>query len=174
MTRTRHLLASSMCTVLFLAGVVLSSGGVASAASLSKYVCHGNQITLFDNTNGYEVSNGGTPPTFSTKGKAYCVTYIQTYHWNGGKGSAPGHLSLQRVSGPAGLPKHTHFFAAKTSTGQDNAPNVNFYADVPSSPPTIIDGTYKCEDTVLTTWSTDKQSNGGFCIIYATPAVPPS
>jgi hypothetical protein len=173
MTRMRQVLVSISFVVSMMAGVTFAPGAVASGANLSKYVCHGAQITLFDNTNGYEVSNGGVPPTFSTHGKAYCVTYIQTYHWNNGKGSAPGHLSLLRVSGPAGLPKHTHFWPAKTSTGQDNAPNVNFYADVPSSPPTIIDGTYKCEDTVLTTWSTDAQSNGGFCIIYATPAIAP-
>lgn len=174
---TRRLLASTGSIVLGVAGLVLASGapGGATTHPLSTYVCQGSQRTLFDNTNGLEVANGGGLPTFSTHGKAYCVTYIQTYHWNNGKGSYPGHLSLIRVSGPPGLPKHTHFFPAKGSPGQNNVVNANAYADVPTNRPTIIDGVYHCSDTVRATWSANKQSAGaGFCIVYGDPAVPPS
>ena len=79
-------------------------GGANSAAPISSYVCSGAQITLFDNTNGSPVTSGAAAPTFSTNGKAYCLTYIQTYHWNDGHGAAPGHLSLIRIStSPPGL-----------------------------------------------------------------------
>lgn len=174
MTRKRTLVIGTLIVVATVAPIV-TSGAAAKRTPLSSYVCQGSQITLFDNTNGYEVANGGTLPVFSTKGKAYCLNYIQTYHWNNGKGSYPGHLSLIRVSGPPGLPERTHYFAAKGSPGQNNVVNANAYADVPAAPPTIIDGVYKCNDTVRATWSANKASEGaGFCIVYATPAVAPA
>ncbi len=174
MSRIRLAMASAL--VASGAAVALAAGPLSSASAgvaLSQYVCQGSQVTLFDNTNGLNVSNGGADPVFSTNNKPYCLTYLQTYHWNNGRGSTPGHLSLIRVSGPKGLAPLTHFYAAKSSSGQNGAPNVNFYADVPTSPAEIIDGTYKCSDTVHDTWSYNTQSVGGFCIVYAVPAVAP-
>lgn len=40
------------------------------------FSCIGPQLKLFDNSNIFGVFNGGKPPAFSTKGKAYCVTSI--------------------------------------------------------------------------------------------------
>lgn len=140
------------------------------------YYCHGaKQLVLIANSNGGAVTNGGSPPTFSTKGQPYCVTYIQTYHWNGGSGSAPGSVGLTHLSGgPAGLPKAVGPFTAKASSGQNNAPNVNWYADVPLAS-VIIDGTYACSDSEPSTWSSDPGSGGaGFCIVYAYHAYPPA
>ena len=155
---------------------MVALGGATSAVPISSYVCSGAQITLFDNSNGSPVTSGAAAPTFSTNGKAYCLTYIQTYHWNDGHGAAPGHLSLIRIStSPPGLPRHTSYFSSKTSSGQNNVPNVNHYVDVPISPPVILDGTYQCADTVAASWSGNSASGGkGFCIVYADPAVPPS
>ena len=51
-------------------------------------------MTLFDNFNGGGVENGGGEPVSSTKGKAYCLTSITTYHWNEEKGTPPGTLGL--------------------------------------------------------------------------------
>jgi hypothetical protein len=134
------------------------------------YQCSGKQVTLFDNTNGDPVDSGGAPPTFTTKG-AWCVTYIQTYHWNGGRGEPPGTLGLKRVAGGAGLADAIGPFPAKASAGQNNAPNVNWYADVSQSPPSVIDGTYSCQDSGPATWSSNKASGGrGFCIVYGLPA----
>src|SRR5207244_3032532 len=110
--------------------------------------------------------NGATEPTFSTGGKAYCVTSIQTYHWNGGKGKAPGTLGLKHVSGPAGFAT-VGPFTAVGSAGQNNAPNVNWQANVPTSPtPTVIDGTYKCTDSDPATWSADTSGGPGYCNVW--------
>jgi hypothetical protein len=137
------------------------------------YTCSGKQVTIFDNTNGGLVANGGAPPTFSTHGKAYCVTYIETYHWNSGKGAAPGKLGLKRVAGPAGPAIKTEIgpLQAKASAGQNNAPNVNWYVGIPTTPASVIEGSYTCIDSGAATWSANPQSDGGFCIVYAVPAV---
>ncbi len=151
---------------------------VASAANTSpfaNYVCDKTQVVLFDNSNGGLVGNGGTPPTLSTNGKAYCLNGIETYHWNNGKGSKPGYLWLKRLSGPAGLPDRTSFFQALGSPGQNNVANANSYVYTPMKPPIIIDGTYQCVDTIRGTWSQDAASGGnGFCHITVMAAMPAS
>ncbi len=134
----------------------------------TSYTCSGSQVTLLDDTNGGVVSGGGTPPTFSTGGKAYCVTYIQTYHWNGGQGAAPGKLGLKPQGGGTAVGP----FTAQASSGTNNAPNVNWYVYPSKSPPVVIDGTYACSDSGPGTWSADPSSGGqGFCIVQGVPAV---
>jgi len=173
-SRTVARISLLFAALLVLGTPVLMAQAASSQVPLSSYVCQGSQITLFNNTNGYLVSNGGTPPQFSTNGKAYCLNYIQTYHWNDGKGAPLGGLELARISGPAGLPPRTGYIQSQGSSGQGGAPNVNHYVDVPSNPPTIIDGVYQCLDTIRGSWSENAQSGGaGFCIVYATPAVAP-
>jgi hypothetical protein len=137
----------------------------------SGYVCHGTEAPVFDNINAEAVSNGGKPPTFSTHGLAYCLMYIQTYHWNKGTGSAPGRVGLVRVSGPAALPKYISSLAAKASSSQ-HIPNVNWGASVSITNKVIIDGSYSCVDSNPSTWSQDTASGGsGFCIVYGSLAV---
>ncbi len=149
-----------------------STSGTTGAGAAATYTCSGKQITLFDNTNGNPVGNGGAPPTFGTGGKAYCVTYIQTYHWNNGAGAPPGTLGLKSSGGSGALPATIGPFAAKASAGQNNAPNVNWYVYVPESPAHVIDGSYTCTDSGVATWSSNSSSGGaGFCIVYAVPAI---
>jgi len=62
--------------LLVLAGLAL--GAASARAATQTYSCLGAQTTLFDNTNGDLITDTGSPPSFSTKGKAYCMTYIQT------------------------------------------------------------------------------------------------
>lgn len=139
-----------------------------SSATATSYKCTGAQIKLFDNTNGGGVSNGATGPTFSTKGAAYCLTEIVTYHWNNGQGATPGTLGLSSGGKTVGP------FAAKGSAGQNNAPNVNWTASVSTSPkPRVLNGTYACVDSAPASWSQDAQTGGkGFCMVYVTKAVP--
>jgi hypothetical protein len=66
-------------------GVVVATSGHGSPAasggkirSFAGYFCQGDQFTLFSNANAEAVSNGGSDPTFSTHGKAYCLMYVQT------------------------------------------------------------------------------------------------
>ncbi|MHB8650484.1 MAG: Ig-like domain-containing protein [Gaiellaceae bacterium] len=128
--------------------------------------CKGQPVTLLDDTNTAPVDDGGTPPTFSTHGKSYCLNYIQTYHWNGGRGVPPGTLGLKGGGGAASVRP----FKAKASPGQNNAPNVNWYVYPSQTPPTIIDGTYSCTDSGAATWSSNKESGGrGFCIVQGIP-----
>lgn len=145
-----------------------------TAPPTTSYTCSGGQVTIFDNTDGGIVANGGAAPTFSTHGKAYCVTQIQTYHWNDGKGQAPGQLGLKRVAGTAVPATKTEIgpLKAKASAGQNNAPNVNWYVDIPTKPASVIEGSYTCVDSGPATWSMNSQSGGdGFCIVYGVPAV---
>ena len=165
-TTTPHTATTTTTTT---TSVTTGKNGTGAAAA---YHCSGKQITLFDNTNGTGVNDGGAPPSFSTMGKAYCLTYIQTYHWNGGAGAPPGTLGLKRTGGAGTLPAVVGPFAAKASSGQNNAPNVNWYVYVAQSPPTVIEGNYTCSDSGPATWSSNSSSGGaGFCIIYAVPAV---
>jgi hypothetical protein len=141
---------------------------------LAGYVCHGAQVPIFDNVNAQAVSNGGSAPTFSTHGTPYCLLYIQTYHWNKGKGSPPGSVGLVRLSGPAALPKYIEDLPAQASSSQ-SVPNVNWSASVPITKAVIVDGTYSCADSDPSTWSSDTASGGaGFCIVDGSLAIPPS
>ncbi|MDE3097622.1 MAG: PKD domain-containing protein [Chloroflexota bacterium] len=136
------------------------------AKAKASYRCTGGQLKLFDSSNGGGVSNGATGPTFTTKGQAYCLSQIVTYHWNDAKGATPGTLGLtgSSTAGP---------FKATGSAGQGGAPNVNWTASVPTtSSPVVLDGTYTCVDSDPATWSQDQQSGGkGFCTVYVTKAV---
>src|ERR1700683_4495721 len=72
-------------TVTLHAGQHLTVHAIAS----EDYTCVGTGTALFNNWNTNAVLNGGTPPTFSTHGKAYCLTEIATYHYNNDHGSRP-------------------------------------------------------------------------------------
>jgi len=149
------------------------SAGGGKPPHLAGYVCHGAEATVFDNINSDAVSNGASQPGFSTGGKAYCLMYVQTYHWNKGKGRPPGSVGLVRSTG-APLPAYIASLQAQASSSQ-GVPNVNWSASVPIAKPVIIDGTYSCADSDPSTWSSDSASHGaGFCIVKASLAVPPS
>src|SRR5438309_1519940 len=130
-----------------------------------RFVVNVGGVPLLSNFD--KIESSGTPPTFTTNRRAYCLTHIQTYHWHDGEGSPGGTLWLTGHPAVSGLPARIGPFHAKTSSGQDGAPNVNWYADIPQSPPTVIDGTYTCNDSNTATWSANKGSGGqGFCFVY--------
>lgn len=149
---------------------VPATGGPSTAPS---YACTGAQFKLYDDSNGFGVSNGGTPPTFTTRGQPLCVRSITTYHWNNGTGATPGTIGLGVVSGLGGAGKTLGPFKATGSSGQGGAPNVNWTANVGSATPVVINGTYTCQDSSPATWSQNTASgNHGFCTVYVTKAVP--
>jgi PKD repeat protein len=120
--------------------------------------CTGAQVKVFDNSNTSAVLNSGGPPTFDTKGKSYCVTQVVTYHWNYGKGEAPGTVGLTSTSMSATA-------TARGSAGQGGAPNVDWTGTFTKK--VVIDGKYTCTDSDPSTWSQNQQSHGdGFCIVY--------
>ncbi len=139
------------------------------------YTCTGAEFALFDDTNGDEVSDGGTAPTFSTGGKSYCIESISTYHWNGGFGAPPGTIALLDSSGSELGP-----WTATGSAGQATemypagVPDANWTV-MPGTPtaPVVIDGTYTCKDSDTATWSQDAASGGkGFCKVWVEDAEP--
>lgn len=174
-----------MRTAAYLAAGVIAALGLATAAFAGahhamKWTCqygqHGgsDRTVLFDNGNAYAVKDGGRPPSFKVK-KVWCLGYVQTYHWNGGAGQAPGpngKIILQRITGPAvaGIKFKTKIVLhALGSPGQNGVQNANWYAY--TSTDVFIKGNYRCRDNGVTTWSYNKQSRGdGFCRIEAYPA----
>jgi len=161
-----------------LAAVVLAAIAPARTARAGKfgstrqYKCVGQPITL-TNSNTGAVQNGGTAPTFNTKGRAYCLLEIHTYHWNDGQGAAPGTVGLTVVSGTGGAGNTIGPFAATGSNGQGGVHNANWDVSVPQAPaPVVIKGKYSCLDSDPSTWAQNQQSNGlGFCTLVVQKAV---
>lgn len=147
---------------------VIVKRAVPTSSAKTSYKCTGGQVTIFDDSNGFAVANGGKPPSFSTKGVAYCLTALDDYHWDNAKGAVPGTISLVSSTGHKVGP-----FKATASSGQGGAPNVNWWVHVPiSTTPTVIDGTYSCVDSSPGTWSSNQESKGkGFCTVYGVKAV---
>ena len=149
-----------------------TNDGTGAAATCAKgkpapaaYTCAGPQVKLLDTSNGGGVQNGARSPSFITRGKAYCLSSITTYHWNNGQGKTPGKLGLSGSStvGPV---------TAKGSSGQGGAPNVNWYVNFSTAKPVVINGVYSCTDSDTATWSQNLQSHGtGFCIVYGVAAL---
>jgi hypothetical protein len=142
-------------------------------AEARNWTCTGTERVLFDNTNAALVGNGGRRPAFSTGGKAYCLTYVQTYHWNNGKGaSKPGFVGLTGTSTALGGPGSVGFWKATGSSRQGGAPNAIWRVGLTRDPPVVIRGTYSCTDSAAATWSQNQASAGlGFCVVGGTPAV---
>ena len=157
------------CTETYDGTITGSGGGAVCLKTLppppAQYTCTGSQIKLFDNSNGGGVLNGGTAPSFGTKGKAYCLVSITTYHWNNAQGKKPGTIGLSGSSSAGPFP-------AKGSAGQGGAPNVNWTVNVSTTKPVILNGTYTCQDSDPASWSQNPQTGGkGFCIVYVTNVV---
>lgn len=143
-------------------GAPAAAGPAQSAASLG-YRCVGDQMKLFDSSNTGVVSNGGTPPTFSTNGKPYCLVSVSTYHWNGGRGAVPGQIGLIGGAGNVG-PVQT-----QSGTGVPNADWV--YVPAADARPLLL-GEYRCTDSDPATWSKNDASGGqGFCRVWVQTAV---
>jgi len=129
----------------------------------------GPVVELFNNTNTDGVQNQPLPNTMVTilGLPGTHVTQLQTYHWNNGKGAKPGTLTLKSLSGPVYGP-----FPARGTPGQNNAPNVNWIADVSID---LTIGTYQLIDSDPATWSQNAKSHGvGFAIIRGTRSQPGS
>lgn len=113
---------------------------------------------LFDNRNTGGVSNGPVQATvFSLQQKA-TVTKITTYHWNSGRGAAPGTIGLRSQSGQMYGP-----WSASGSGGQGGVKNANWHV----SPNMVVPaGTYTVVVSQPSTWSHNSQSQGrGFARI---------
>ncbi len=147
----------------------LSSGGGGSAT----YTCTGSQLSLFNNGNISAVQNGGTPPSFSTNGSAYCLVSVSTYHWNNAKGTAaPGTISLGVVQGLPAAGGTLGPWKATGAPGQGGVPNAVWTATLPAgATPVVLNGTYTCRDSNPATWAQNTGSGGhGFCTVIVRKA----
>lgn len=120
---------------------------------------------VFDNSTAIPVDNVPMKPTLFTLGDSRRVTRIQTFHWNGGNGAAPGSIALQgrdkALLGPwkaKGVPDER---------GVENA-----YWEV--TPDIVLEaGTYTVLDSDPATWGRNpEQGNVGIVRIYADAGVP--
>ena len=141
-----------------------AQGPMLPTAAAAGYHCSGGAIKIFDNWNGAGVQSGGTPVTFSTSGKPYCLAMIATYHWNSGKGVLPGSITIAAASGTATL-------QAVGTNGQNNVADANWVASFPPGTEPLINGTYTCSDSDPSTWAqNDGSSHQGFCRVWVTEA----
>lgn len=149
----------SRFTLRALLGVAVFAFVVPAAASAAD---------LYNNTNPNAVSNN--PQGVSAFGLT-CnahVTQLITYHWNGGKGATPGTISLKsnqtgQIYGP---------YQTVGSSGSNNAPNVNWTANVNLNLPGgkgitgLATSSYIVTDSSNATWSMNAQSAyRGFVIV---------
>jgi hypothetical protein len=107
---------------------------------------------IFDNWNKAGVGNGPTKPTQFSVSQATTITYMNTYHWNGGKGRPPGTIALRGSDGKTYGP-----WQAAGTSGTGGAQNVNW---VVKPNVTIPPGTYTVVDSDPTTWSQNSGSGG--------------
>ena len=118
---------------------------------------------FFDNRNGGGVRNGPPPQkTTFTLGQTIKLEQLRTYHWNEGKGAAPGTITLE---GPGG--KRYGPWQAKGI--DDPAGRKNLYWEV--LPNVMLPkGTYTIVDSGASTWSHNAQSsNAGIALVWGTP-----
>lgn len=108
--------------------------------------------TLFDNGNSGSVHNRPTQPTVFTLGKPTRITLIQNYHWNNGKGAAPGSISLKNDKGQT-----VDIWPASGRKGQGGMPNAYWVCkpDVVLAP-----GRYAVGDSDPGTWAQNSGSGG--------------
>lgn len=138
------------------------------------YSCKGSLVKLLDSFSGRgPYTGGGTPPSFSTGSKPYCLLGISTLHTTA---VAPGTLTLERISGPSGEGVQSYgpvqSFACTSGGCTGSAPSTEWGFLFPSSGRLpLLDGTYRCIDSDAPTWVTTASTSGqGACIVFGIPA----
>jgi hypothetical protein len=114
--------------------------------------------TLFNNFNSGGVVNQARAATTFTLSASRTITSIQTYHWNAGRGKAPGTIKLVSQTGRTFGP-----WQAKGSDGQGGVKNAFWTASLWEQVPA---GTYTVVDSDPATWSNNAQSGQrGFAVV---------
>lgn len=106
--------------------------------------------TLFNNFNSAGVVDQARSPTTFTLSAAKVITTIQTYHWNSGRGKAPGTIKLVSSRGQSFGP-----WQASGSDGQGGVKNA-FWTVTPSV--SVPAGTYTVVDSNPPSWSNNSES----------------
>jgi hypothetical protein len=118
--------------------------------------------TLYSKGNIYAVENGAKRANVFSVSEPMLITYISTYHWNGGKGKPPGVIALENADG--------------TKYGGWNARGINGQGGVPNATWAVVPGVvlkpgqYTLLDSHPPTWSQNPASGGqGMCEIRGLP-----
>ncbi len=122
-------------------------------------MANGQEETLLQLDTLGAVENGPTQPTTFTLDAPTCITKIRTYHWNGGRGSAVGTISLQDQAGTVLGP-----WDVSGEPGSGGAPNAYWDAKPDLELPA---GTYTVLDSDPATWSQNRDTGGrGITWVY--------
>jgi len=106
-------------------------------------------ILRLEAQNTEAVVNGPRAETsFTLKAPVYLRT-VSTYHWNEGRGAAPGTMSLSDAGGATLGP-----WRARGESGQGGAPNVNWVAEVNQR---LEPGRYVLQTSDDQSWSTNEK-----------------
>lgn len=122
-------------------------------------------IVLFDNNNIYAVDNHPFRATVFGLSSPAHITRIVTYHWNYGRGRAPGNIRLRdqngRVFGP---------WQAWGTEGQGGVPNAYWTV----TPELVLPaGNYRIVDSNPATWAQNPGTGGaGFATVEGIPEMP--
>ncbi|MBX7170547.1 MAG: FecR domain-containing protein [Pyrinomonadaceae bacterium] len=100
---------------------------------------------IFSTGNDYGVLNGGTSPSFTLR-QAVIVTYIMTYHWNNGRGTTGGTITLKNQDGKLFGPWKVNV--------------VNNVYWIVNPQVTLMPGTYTVIDSEPSTWAQNPNSGG--------------
>ncbi|MEI6670106.1 MAG: hypothetical protein WCP29_18310 [Acidobacteriota bacterium] len=117
---------------------------------------------LFNSGNTYAVANRPTAPATFTLSRPHLVVMISTYHWNDGRGTSAGAISLVDSIGQIYGP-----WQATGSAGQGGVPNANWTCTPNVEIPA---GTYTIVDSEAATWSQNAESGGrGMAVVKGSP-----
>ena len=125
--------------------LAISAGMITSSAQAADLCNNGNIDGTLNNP-----ARDFTPCTFNSPAH---ITKIMTYHWNNGRGAAPGTITLRDSRngedyGP---------FDVRATSGQGGAPDVYWTAEVDIRVPA---GDYQVIDSDVQTWSWNRASGG--------------
>ncbi|MDD3981691.1 MAG: hypothetical protein PHT55_05765 [Spirochaetales bacterium] len=121
-------------------------------------------IELFNNWNKVMVANNPSSATYFYISKQTTITRITNYHWNGGRGKAPGQIGLRGSDGKTYGP-----WQSTGTSGTGGAANVNW---IVSPNVTLQPGFYQILDSDTQSWSHNSGSFGaGFSAVTGMPAL---
>ncbi|HJW87345.1 MAG TPA: LamG domain-containing protein, partial [Candidatus Brocadiaceae bacterium] len=118
---------------------------------------------IFSNNNIDVVWDGPAAATIFRTDRSWLITYVLTYHYNGGRGQTPGAIGLRHQDGT--------MYGPWQASGRPNQGNqTNLYWEC--WPNVVIKpGVYTVIDSHPASWSWNSQSGGGITIIKGTPSV---
>lgn len=129
----------------------LTSGGSVAPSALNATASRPAAEVLFDSTNIAAVLSGPKTLLWLTFNQDTQITEIFTYHWNDGRGTQGGTISLiEKTSG-----RTVGTWTATCTPGMNNVPNVNWTVK-----PNLLlpKGTYRVAVSAPETWSYNTQS----------------